>query len=431
MDYEMQYRSHPHTGGLRTEGGCPALARWRRDQQFGNVWQDQRSWGQQSLFPPASSDAFLHPHPHPHPSFLHWPPSSTASHGPPSLSRPPDSNFEASFDHQIPEFALPPINHPPYSPLTFVPPLFRPQRNNQAPQGPGDFQHILHSQPSQSSTADMEGHRQASPDRLSSTNPQPTFSVPPTASTSPSESPGSISSHVNEQSPPSLGLNHNPSNVSIGRVGGDEHSPPPGRQSVPNLQPYARLPPPASGSRGHSSDAASERAARALQEQYGSSAVSFGPPSRGYFTASTPAFAALRSRARAGSNGGNSEAAGSPYSSLDDDSDLEEGSPRLQQTGFRSVRQAQILRGQMSSKRVASQRAILTLQPVEVDSLPDSERSMDSRYPNLAGLNGRANPCEKYVSSATTNSVSPARKASVRPLCGCPIANMSSGITAF
>ncbi|KUI65925.1 E3 ubiquitin-protein ligase ATL6 [Cytospora mali] len=380
MDYEMQYHgSHPHVGSLRTEGGCPALARWRRDQHFGNVWQDQRSWTQQSLFPPASSDAFLHPHPPP--SFLHWPPSSTTSHGPMPISRPPDSNLEASFDHQIPEFALPPITHPPYSPLTFIPPAFRPQRNTQNPQGPGDFQHILHSQPSQSPTrGDMEGHGQSSPDRQSDTNSQSTFGVSPTtASVSPSESSrsGSSSSHVNEQHSPNLTSNHNPSHGLTGRPGGGgDGQSPPGRQSVPNLQSYARLPPPAaSGSRGHSSDTAPERAARALQDHYGSLGVSLGTPSRGHFTSSTPAFGALRSRVRAGSNGGNSETAGSPYSSLDDDSDIEEGSSRWQQPGLRSVRQAQILRGQMSNKRVASQRAILTLQPVEVSSLPDSERT--------------------------------------------------------
>lgn len=376
----MQYHgSHPHVGILRTEGGCPALARWRRDQQFGNVWQDQRSWSQQSLFPPASSDAFLHPHPPP--SFLHWPPSSTTSHGPLSVSRPPDPNPETSFDHQIPEFALPPINHPPYSPHTFVPPSFRPQRNAQVPQGPGDFQHILHSQPSQSPTrSDMESHGQSSSDRQPGSDPQSTLVIPTTTtSVSSSESTASSSSHVNEQRSPSLNPpNHDPSLGSMGRVGGDGQLTP-GQQSVPNQpnQPYARLPPPAPGSRVQSSDTAPERAARALQEQYGSLGVSFGAPARGHSTSSSATFGALRSRARAGSgsNGDNSETAGSPYSSLDDDSDPEEGGSRWQQTGLRSVRQAQILRGQMSNKRVASQRALLTLQPVEASTLPESERT--------------------------------------------------------
>lgn len=381
MDYEMQYHgSHPHVGNMRTEGGCPALARWHRDQQYGNLWQDQRSWSQQSLFPPASSDAFLHPQQPP--SFLHWPPSSTASHGTVSISRPSDSSFEASFNHQIPEFALPPITHPSYPHPTFVPPSFRPQRSTQIPQGPGDFQHILHSQPSQSPTRnDMEGHRQSVPNRQAGTNSQPTFGFSlPVASATPSEAPGATSGHVDEQRSPSLDPSHDPLHGSAGGAGVDEQARP-GRQSVPNSQSYARLPPPAPDSRGHSSDIAPERAARALQELYGSSGVPMGATGRGRFTSSNSGFGALGSRARAGSNGGSSETAGSPYSSLDDDSDVDEGGPRWSQTGLRNVRQAQILRGQMSSKRVASQRAILTLQSVEVDSLQASERSMKYTSP--------------------------------------------------
>lgn len=382
MDYEMQHHgSHPHVGILRTEGGCPALARWRHDQQFGNVWSDQRSWSHQShsLFPPASSDAFLHPH-SPN-SFLHWPPSSTTSHGSMSISRPPDSSLETSMDHQNAEVAvaLPPINHPPYSPNTFHIPSFRPQRNTQIPQGPGDFQHILHSQPSQTpSRSDMEAHGQSSSDRQPGPNPQSTVGSPPTAtSNSQSESSSSSSSQVNEQRSQSLHLNHNPSQGPTGTVGDGQS--PPVQQAVPNQQPYTRLPPPVPGSRVQSSDTASERT-RGLQEQYGSLAVAFGAASRGHPPATPSAYEALRSRPRAGSgsNEGSVATAESPDLSFDDDSDLEEGSSRWQHTGPRSVRQAQILRGQMSNKKVASQRALSTLQSVEVSTLPESEKSMSS-----------------------------------------------------
>lgn len=75
------------------------------------------------------------------------------------------------------------------------------------------------------------------------------------------------------------------------------------------------------------------------------------------------------------SSEGTNDAPVSPGSSLDDDSDPDESGPRFHYAGLRSVRQAQLLRGQMSNKRVASQKAIKALQNVEVDSLPESERS--------------------------------------------------------
>lgn len=60
---------------------------------------------------------------------------------------------------------------------------------------------------------------------------------------------------------------------------------------------------------------------------------------------------------------------------MDDDSDPDESGPRFHYAGLRSVRQAQLLRGQMSNKRVASQRAIKALQNVEIEGLPENERS--------------------------------------------------------
>lgn len=75
------------------------------------------------------------------------------------------------------------------------------------------------------------------------------------------------------------------------------------------------------------------------------------------------------------SNEGNSDTPASPGSSLDDDSDPDESGPRFPYAGLRSVRQAQLLRGQMSNKRVASQKAIKALQNVEIQSLPENERS--------------------------------------------------------
>lgn len=66
----------------------------------------------------------------------------------------------------------------------------------------------------------------------------------------------------------------------------------------------------------------------------------------------------------------------SPTSSLDDDSDPDIG-PRMQMFGLiNSARQTQILRGQMPNKRVASRRALASLQKVDLDSLSDSEKSM-------------------------------------------------------
>lgn len=43
---------------------------------------------------------------------------------------------------------------------------------------------------------------------------------------------------------------------------------------------------------------------------------------------------------------------------------------------LRTARQSQILRGQMNNKRVASKKAIQSLQQVDLDSLPDNEKSM-------------------------------------------------------
>lgn len=48
---------------------------------------------------------------------------------------------------------------------------------------------------------------------------------------------------------------------------------------------------------------------------------------------------------------------------------------RIGDMGERHVRAHQLLRGQMTSKRVASKSAISSLQSVEIDTLPESERS--------------------------------------------------------
>lgn len=50
-------------------------------------------------------------------------------------------------------------------------------------------------------------------------------------------------------------------------------------------------------------------------------------------------------------------------------------SARIIEPGDRNVRQAQLLRGQMPNKRVASKIAIQSLQSVEISSLAESERS--------------------------------------------------------
>lgn len=63
----------------------------------------------------------------------------------------------------------------------------------------------------------------------------------------------------------------------------------------------------------------------------------------------------------------------------DDDSDRDfSPNPYISagHTYLRNARQSQILRGQMNNKRVASKKAIQSLQQVDVDSLPDTEKSM-------------------------------------------------------
>lgn len=361
MDYEMQrHDPHPHVGP-RVGGGCPALAGWRAEQ-YRNLWQEHRGWSQQ-YFPPISSDAFLHPHHHPHPPSVlqHWPHGggghasvNTTPHlGLPS-SRPADSNYEGSFNHQIPDFSpLPPISaHQPYSSVTFVPPAPRPvQRNPQMPQGPGDFQHILHSNQTSPNpaTEPVQGEAQRLESQPTSRGTHPPTSAPPPEPSnagSGHDTDGSRSSHPS----------HNPQFRTSGI------SFPPSQLDV-NMQLHARLPPPAPNPRVLPQDSASRRASVAAYS------------AREGFTSPATAFAGLRSRQGVVSTEGSSDTPASPGSSLDDDSDPDESGPRFHYAGLRSVRQAQLLRGQMSNKRVASQKAIKALQNVEVESLPENERS--------------------------------------------------------
>lgn len=74
-------------------------------------------------------------------------------------------------------------------------------------------------------------------------------------------------------------------------------------------------------------------------------------------------------------NGAATDASAPPTSSSDDDSDFELG-PRLHFLGYHhSTRQSQILRGQMTNKRVASKKAIQSLQDVDIATLSESEKS--------------------------------------------------------
>lgn len=69
------------------------------------------------------------------------------------------------------------------------------------------------------------------------------------------------------------------------------------------------------------------------------------------------------------------DGSGPNTSSSDDDSDSELG-PRLRFAGYpHSTRQSQILRGQMTNKRVASKKAIQSLQEVDMATLSESEKS--------------------------------------------------------
>ncbi|KAJ4396786.1 hypothetical protein N0V93_001008 [Gnomoniopsis smithogilvyi] len=71
----------------------------------------------------------------------------------------------------------------------------------------------------------------------------------------------------------------------------------------------------------------------------------------------------------------------------DDDSDRDFGPNPYASAGhayLRNARQSQILRGQMNNKRVASKKAIQSLQKVDVDSLPDTEKTCVICYNDFA-----------------------------------------------
>lgn len=74
------------------------------------------------------------------------------------------------------------------------------------------------------------------------------------------------------------------------------------------------------------------------------------------------------------------EAPQAPASQTSDDDSDRDFSPSpyasASQAYLRTARQSQILRGQMNNKRVASKKAIQSLQQVDLDSLPDNEKSM-------------------------------------------------------
>lgn len=92
----------------------------------------------------------------------------------------------------------------------------------------------------------------------------------------------------------------------------------------------------------------------------------------------------LSARPRIGQVADRDTASSSPGPGVDDDGDLDIG-PHLQFFGYlNSARQSQILRGQMPNKRVASRRALASLQQVDLDSLPDSEKSTYLEAPAMA-----------------------------------------------
>lgn len=107
-------------------------------------------------------------------------------------------------------------------------------------------------------------------------------------------------------------------------------------------------------------------------------------------TASAPSSAESRprprlsARPRIGQVADRDTASSSPGPGVvDDDGDLDIG-PHLQFFGYlNSARQSQILRGQMPNKRVASRRALASLQQVDLDSLSDTEKST---YPEASAL---------------------------------------------
>lgn len=85
---------------------------------------------------------------------------------------------------------------------------------------------------------------------------------------------------------------------------------------------------------------------------------------------------------RAESSRVTTDGSGPSTSSSDDDSDLELG-PRVRFMGYHhTTRQSQILRGQMTNKRVASRKAVQSLQEVDMETLSESEKSkLAPRHP--------------------------------------------------
>jgi hypothetical protein len=81
---------------------------------------------------------------------------------------------------------------------------------------------------------------------------------------------------------------------------------------------------------------------------------------------------------------------------LDDDHDplrlIEHFSVRAGDLDEERIRAHQLLRGQLSSKRVASRSAISSLESIEVDALPENERSRSFLLPHMllySSLTGR------------------------------------------
>jgi hypothetical protein len=88
------------------------------------------------------------------------------------------------------------------------------------------------------------------------------------------------------------------------------------------------------------------------------------------------------------------------------------------------IRAHQLIRGQMSNKRVASKGAIASLQSVAIDSLPKSEQSEDA-VPLHCNFMIWLTHCVQHASSAITSLASGILKASTRRLFGCQNASIS------
>lgn len=327
MEYEYansQPPPHAHFGSLRSGRGCPALAGQRSWGPNRPEWHHDHTQAQRPWYPP---HYFHHPPAFPSPSPQQqqqqqpWSPHGQTHHPASSESGPSTSTSTSTSTHPH-DAGAPATSAYPHSVPASAPP------SGSAPVHPLDPAPIRQLSPSSSEPLAEPRHMHAT--RSPDGDIRPIVPSPPVFSqlTPPSY-------------PPGLGPDQREAHGSSRRT------------PVSNTSVRVRLPVP----------------------------PSFGPAtsesrSRHRILSYEPHRPVVPARTRAGSGGPGGNAAASPISSPDDDGDFDPA-PRFQFLGYlSSARQSQILRGQMTNKRVASKKAIQSLQQVDLASLPDTEKSM-------------------------------------------------------